>query len=758
MYGDTESETIENFPAKRHNTFGSKRDVLADLHRKQSMSSLNSDANSKNKKINLSMSSSYRNIPVLRTHSVSMDSPRSTVSNSNVPVSPVITPTPALSLKLPTQYFKPPLPPKSENEQSVLSRTPTSYTSRKPSHSDSMVDDIDNLETGDVFAQLSIQDDKSLMNRNSYDTDAMTDSVNNDPTSMSAPISSHKMDFTPEQLKELKERFIQAANECSQRLQLNKSFNFGNNYSYNNFYSASNSIYFNSSMTNINPNSSWRVRSKPIGGVPRTFSTISSSNINNIENKIRTKTVSFRESNPRPISNEYSSKSRTLERIDSGVELDTHVVSTPRLKKKMDSEVSMMDLENGLDGDGRENEIVRITDSNIDSIFNFNEASTSSEVHRDGSSVSSSNNSTNSTLSRASTTGFSGITGITGVSGSESLLTIDFQSFQDIMFDVRMASLAQPHIFHIFDTNGDGLINYHDFITTLSAFKHCNSNNPNECDKSTLKLYFDLFDIEGKGEITFDELRFVLASLLHDDSDLCEHDSHEYNSHPSWTTLNTNNYENYMGHPKYPQAVSQEAGEVNDKSTLIIPSNYSNNSNTIISSPNDFSGVISNVLSSPSTISSASVSPANSSKDNSYHTLKNPSSLSSSDYYHAKVSPNHIKNTTNSIEKGHIFAFTSRLQEYCQHSNSHLSDSGKISSISSINSDLEIGKYSDGLTDSPVDFTNDENRGGKSVEDLFQEMDTNRDGKITFDEFCDWFQNDFSRLQTMLGDVMESPN
>jgi calcium-dependent protein kinase len=89
---------------------------------------------------------------------------------------------------------------------------------------------------------------------------------------------------------------------------------------------------------------------------------------------------------------------------------------------------------------------------------------------------------------------------------------IDVDTYRSMMCSVGLDTLATKEIFNIFDINGDGQIELKEFLLTLMSFRA-----PDEHDAAV--LYFHLFDLNEDGFIDVDELRAVVACLVHDGSD-----------------------------------------------------------------------------------------------------------------------------------------------------------------------------------------------------------------------------------------------
>lgn len=87
---------------------------------------------------------------------------------------------------------------------------------------------------------------------------------------------------------------------------------------------------------------------------------------------------------------------------------------------------------------------------------------------------------------------------------------VDFLAFQAVMEKVNLKSLGAPHIFKLFDTDGNGFVDSREFLFAIATF--CNTR------EDVTRLYFDLLDVDGSGEIEFQEMQSVLASILLDRS------------------------------------------------------------------------------------------------------------------------------------------------------------------------------------------------------------------------------------------------
>ena len=91
---------------------------------------------------------------------------------------------------------------------------------------------------------------------------------------------------------------------------------------------------------------------------------------------------------------------------------------------------------------------------------------------------------------------------------------LDIEQYCHILHEAALPMLATTEVFSIFG-DGTGLIAYLDFLLALTSFRsdaaHTTSANSLE---DMARLYFDIFDVDGSGIITFDELISVMGKLL----------------------------------------------------------------------------------------------------------------------------------------------------------------------------------------------------------------------------------------------------
>ena len=62
-----------------------------------------------------------------------------------------------------------------------------------------------------------------------------------------------------------------------------------------------------------------------------------------------------------------------------------------------------------------------------------------------------------------------------------------------------MHCFAKPEIFEIFDMDGNGKVDYYEFLAVLSSFREVISSGDQE---QISKYYFEMFDVDGNEEIS----------------------------------------------------------------------------------------------------------------------------------------------------------------------------------------------------------------------------------------------------------------
>lgn len=254
-------------------------------------------------------------------------------------------------------------------------------------------------------------------------------------------------------------------------------------------------------------------------------------------------------------------------------------------------------------------------------------------------------------------------------------LAVDYDAFASVMYAVGLEAFATPHVFHIFDTDGNGSVDYREFITTLATFR----GN----DQETWRLYFDMFDIDGSGEISFDELKLVMAAVLHED------DHQDYSEHDR----------------------SSPAGEPSDT-----------NATATVASPgrNERSVSAADMLSSDAHIplsDAGSVFEFVPDTQNDVVMLTRKKSHEHSDSMHS-VSSTGAMSPARMLEP---------------------SVSGRVSRVASFQSVFRFAAKADDP---------------RTIEDLFRDMDTNKDGKISFEEFKGWMERDMAKLKNVVQDAI----
>jgi Ca2+-binding EF-hand superfamily protein len=92
------------------------------------------------------------------------------------------------------------------------------------------------------------------------------------------------------------------------------------------------------------------------------------------------------------------------------------------------------------------------------------------------------------------------------VGSTKTLTGLDFNSFCDVLYSLDLHVFAKQHIFNLFGSKDDGLIDYRDFLSYLISLQ--------SFDDDSIRLYFQLFDANGDDKLTIEEFQLVLGSML----------------------------------------------------------------------------------------------------------------------------------------------------------------------------------------------------------------------------------------------------
>lgn len=121
--------------------------------------------------------------------------------------------------------------------------------------------------------------------------------------------------------------------------------------------------------------------------------------------------------------------------------------------------------------------------------------------------------------------------------------SLDYLTFISVMQEADLADMANRRVFNIFDSAHTGYINMQDFLLTMAAFNTSMNRRlkrsvslewgVNETQTQHLeeaRVYFDIFDMNGRGYIELHELKLVVGcfnmrqSAEFADKDVCDID------------------------------------------------------------------------------------------------------------------------------------------------------------------------------------------------------------------------------------------
>jgi serine/threonine protein kinase len=112
---------------------------------------------------------------------------------------------------------------------------------------------------------------------------------------------------------------------------------------------------------------------------------------------------------------------------------------------------------------------------------------------------------------------------------------INFQTFVSVLMECGLSELANRHVFNIFglptpppppppppssshllsslDIGRTGTIDLKEFLATMVAFRDSGEDIIESEEDATIRFYFNMFDINGTGRITLEDLQLVIKSI-----------------------------------------------------------------------------------------------------------------------------------------------------------------------------------------------------------------------------------------------------
>ena len=96
--------------------------------------------------------------------------------------------------------------------------------------------------------------------------------------------------------------------------------------------------------------------------------------------------------------------------------------------------------------------------------------------------------------------------------------TLDFDAFAALCKESDLDVLLVPGLFDVFDVNHDGSVDLKEFLVAILTLRQIQEEGDGDV-VDPAELYFNLFDLDGDGFLSYEEFQWMVVCLLHDEKE-----------------------------------------------------------------------------------------------------------------------------------------------------------------------------------------------------------------------------------------------